>query len=215
MSCICFFKTFTSPVPWIFQLKQPPAVGVIIDACVSDQKWWIIWPLICSLRSLFTILQQVTARQHFSLTIASLQVMSKWLLHFHPLGFHSIQEAWSQDRLCCYCRMVGILLAQHCRQFWKLIVTWRLVQFGTLACVSLRMLPSSIQCCGPTFPGSVISGLKHSNQDCSHCHKSYKTACQLYKLILHFFSQPFYFLNEVQSSVIRIRVQSNAFTLYF
>lgn len=96
VSCICFFETFTSPVPWIFQLKQPPAVGVIIDACVSDQEWWIIWPLICSLRSLFTILQQVTARQHFS----NLQCFgsSGWPFSLRlPGGF--LQYSWKALRL--------------------------------------------------------------------------------------------------------------------
>lgn len=83
-------------MPWIFQLKQPPAVGVIIDVCVSDQEWWIIWPLICSLRSLFTILQQVTARQHFS----NLQCFgsSGWPFSLRlPGGF--LQYSWKALRL--------------------------------------------------------------------------------------------------------------------
>ena len=36
VSCIYLFKTFTSPTPLALQLQQPPAVGVIIDAYVSD-----------------------------------------------------------------------------------------------------------------------------------------------------------------------------------
>lgn len=42
--------------------------------------------------------------------LVSLQVMSRWLFYFHPFGFHSIQEAWYQDRLCCSCCMGSILL---------------------------------------------------------------------------------------------------------
>ena len=36
VSCTHFFKTFTSPMPEALQLQQPPAVGAIIDAYVSD-----------------------------------------------------------------------------------------------------------------------------------------------------------------------------------